>query len=145
MTPALRKTHRLIWMILPLLFPLLFWATISQKPSPALETTLAKETPPALAKVWKSQNRIDFLFNLRQANSGEMQVEVILKKPLSNPSAGVVYTADVNTSRPQILGELGAQDLYRFPLPSTAISDSLSHQIDIYDAIKKEKLASFMW
>jgi hypothetical protein len=118
MTPHLRKIHRYIWFSLAVLLPIGWLAAIWAIPGEVWQTPVRAEQPAALPVILQSKESGDFVVNLRQDSAGERrQVEIFIKKPLTNPNMTVTVEGQERT-----LGLLGTRGVHRFDL------DSLSAQ-----------------
>ena len=112
MIPSLRNRHRLIWIGLSLLLPLLFVAAVLVIPQTAYQDLLPQATAEAYPTVLRSHDTEAFLFNLRENAQGQKQLEVVLKEILVTPTATVSLSG--NAGSEVVLGQLGSQGVYRF-------------------------------
>ncbi len=115
MTPALRKIHRYTWYSLAVLLPVGWLAAVLAIPAAVWQTPVRAELPAPLPLVSQSKESGDFIINLRRDSLGDRrQVEVIIKKPLTNPNTTLILNDRI------VLGLLETRGIRRFDLDSLA-------------------------
>ena len=115
MTPALRKIHRYTWYSLAVLLPVGWLAAVVAIPDAVWQTPVRAELPAPLPLVSQSKESGDFIVNLRRDSLGDRrQVEVIIKKPLTNPNTTLILNDRI------VLGLLETRGIRRFDLDSLA-------------------------
>jgi hypothetical protein len=118
-TPKLRKAHRYIWFLLTVLLPSGWLAAIWAIPGEVWQTPVRPEQPAAMPLLLQSKESGDFIINLRQGSAGERrQIEIFIKKPLTNPNTTVTAEGGGLEEEGKILGLLGTRGIYRFDLDS---------------------------
>lgn len=119
MTPILRKIHRYIWFLLAVLLPIGWLAAIWAIPGEVWQTPVRLEQPAALPVILQSKESGDFVINLLQDSTGKQrQIEIFIKKPLSNPNTTVTVEGGGSKVEGEILGLLGTRGVWRFDLDS---------------------------
>ncbi len=121
MTPKLRKAHRYIWFSFAILLPIGWLAAIWAIPGEVWQTPVRAERPAALPLILQSKESGDFVINLREDSTGERrQIEIFIKKPLTNPNTTVTVDDGRQTADGQqtTLGLIGTRGIYRFDLDS---------------------------
>jgi len=123
-TPKLRKAHRYIWFSLAVLLPIGWLAAIWAIPGEVWQTPVRAEQPAALPLLLQSKESGDFVINLLQDSTGKRrQVEIFIKKPLTNPNTTITVEGGGSKAEGEkLLGLLGTRGVWRFDL------DSLSAQ-----------------
>ncbi len=126
MISSQRKRHRFIWVMIGVLLPLLVVLAVLRTPSfPYSEKAeIVAETSLPILKEIESDL---FKINLRGTSDGAEELELLLKVPLKSPSA-VVFDDQQN-----VLGQIGASGVYRFPIrpanKAITIKDPIKNQI----------------
>ena len=121
MTPTLRKAHRYTWFSLAILLPIGWLAAIWAIPGEVWQTPVRVEQPAALPLILQSKESGDFVINLRQDSTGERrQVEIFIKKPLTNPNTTLMVEVGGSKVEGKVLGLLGTRGVWRFSLDSLA-------------------------
>ncbi|MEK7257590.1 MAG: hypothetical protein AAB316_22735 [Bacteroidota bacterium] len=145
MTPFLRKYHRAIWNAFAIVLPALFVAAIFALPKPIADSQFNSRQPAALPQVMKSIETEGFLINLR-ANpaTNERQLEIIVRKPLTVPTA-LVYLTETAESKPEngiLLGNLTATGEHRFELGAAANIETYPFLL-LFDPVKNQAIENF--
>lgn len=118
-TPALRRAHRMIWLLLAVLLPVGFIAALLAYQSPLYQEPIAQLLPVPLPVLVRSVASDSVVINLRRAaQGGERQLEIVLKQPFGVPSAVVRVR---QTGNWRAVGLLNAPGTYRFPMPNTDV------------------------
>jgi hypothetical protein len=119
MKPSLRSRHRQIWVILAILLPIGWFASVWSIPAPVRQQPVRPALPPPFARILKTQTTTGFLFNLREDPAGtQKQIEVFILKPLETPGIQL-YAKGAPNGHDQLLGALQTRGVYRFNLDST--------------------------
>jgi hypothetical protein len=138
MTPTLRRFHRYTWFSLAILLPLGWLAAIWVIPEIVWQMPVRIGQPDPLALLLQSKDAGDFVFNLRQDSANtQRQIEIFIKKPLSNPSTAVmIETSDATGGKKErLLGLLGSRGVWRFDLDSFSAA-SPKRTIKLVDKIQ---------
>jgi len=126
MISSQRKRHRWIWIIIGVVLPLLAVLAVLRTPSFPYSKTSEILTETSLPILKEIESDL-FKINLRGASDNVEELELLLKVPLKSPSA-VVFDDQQN-----VLGQIGARGVYRFPIrpANTAITikDPIKNQI----------------
>jgi len=138
-----RERHLLIWAILAVLLPAGVVAAYLAIPKKAIDRVPVVEQAPALENVITSADDEYFHVNYRGSTEGMKQLEVIIKMPLTIPSA-LVYISETEAFNPNdalLAGELDSKGVYRFALPA-GYEGGEHFTIVFYDFIKKKTFRS---
>lgn len=117
MTPTLRKYHRHIWFFMAGFLPVLLVAAVVVLPEKSISTKPVERLPDALPEILKTADSDLFTAKLRgDTSTGERQLEIALKRPLTSSSTLVYLTAQENADPKEgaLLGSLSSQQTYRF-------------------------------
>ena len=117
MTPALRRSHRTIWLVLAVALPVGFGAALNAvKPIPE-QAPVSQPLPDALPVVVRSVDTPTLRITLRRTTQPtNFQLDVVVKTALDVPSAVVRVQ---QPSGWQSIGLLSAPGMYRFSLPGS--------------------------
>ena len=130
MTPALRKRHLRMWIVLAFLLPVGFISAFLEKPLPVRDQAPGPRLAEAFETIDRSAEDDDIKANLRSevisveadsitAEASRYQVEIILKQPLTSPSTQVylgLEEGNESVENKLLLGNLGPRGIYRFEL-----------------------------
>lgn len=132
-----------MWAILAVLLPAGFVAAYLAIPQKAIDRVPAVAQVPALENILASADDAHFHVKYRSSSSGEKQLEVIIKMPLTIPSA-LVYISSTDSFNPEnalLAGELDSKGVYRFALPA-GYAGGEHFTVVFYDFIKKKTFHS---
>ncbi len=131
MTSDLRKAHKMIWVVLAILIPILLVSAVLGIPKPAFndKDLLVNDGVDKEPPVYEDESLTLFL----EQDGAEGNLRLFLKKPLPHPSA-LVYANSSKTPEGTYLGSLDKKGVYQFTV------DRSAEEIKIYDAIKKEEI-----
>jgi len=130
MTSNLRKAHKIIWMLLLITIPVVMVLAVLEIKKPAINDDDLVLSEARLGRL-VSENES---FSISVGKGGEIDnLQVILKRPLKNPSA-VVYGASSEDKKEYFIGVINEKGLYNFQLNKS------TKEVRIYDAIKKEDI-----
>jgi len=140
MIPKLRKRHRVTWLVLAIMLPVLFILGVSAIPGDEpYNGDLYLFTKAQIGKETDSKDLGYISFNLREASENRRQIEVMVKKPLTAPSNKLVIKG-ANFGEYYVREILGSQGIYRF---NWRDSVEQAYQILLVDQIKQTKLENF--
>lgn len=128
MTSGLRKTHKIIWLLLALIVPVLIISSVMD-----YKELFLTDADLVVGSMYANQQTILENENLTinfDKQSGKNRLELILKRPLKNPSA-VVFATTADNPKGRYLGSLDKKGIYNFNL------QKMDKGIRIYDGIKK--------
>ncbi|WP_299247066.1 hypothetical protein [uncultured Aquimarina sp.] len=131
MTSGLRKTHKIIWIILLITVPVLIMFSIHSIKEPLLtdNDVLLSEKISGQRSVLENDT---FYISIKEQNSSNA-LQVILKKPLKTASS-IVYSLTPSNGNGTYLGTLSKKGIYQFEV------DKSTRSIRIYDEIKKNNI-----
>jgi hypothetical protein len=115
MVPELRQRHRFIWRMWALLLPIGFVGAIVVLPKKVFQLTLLQTSEAPRTTLEQTQENGWLIANIRTAENGAKQLEIVLKKPLDIPATQLFWQ---NT----FLGSLGAKGVQRFALDSLQVA-----------------------
>lgn len=134
MTPTLRRSHRIIWLVLAVALPIGFGAALRLNKEPLTVDPVGPAEPVSLPVTVKSVDKPDLTVTLRRAAAtADFQLEIVVKTALEVPSA-VVRVRQASGWR--AVGLLNAPGLYRYPLPGAEAHPT----VDVIDDIHKHTL-----
>ncbi len=131
MNSALRKRHKIMWLLIALTLPaltVLAVVNIPDFPTYNKNPLNTKNSTPAKGIVLSEQENEFIKVNVRGNETKVAQLEIILKTPIKSASA-VIY--DANN---KVLGQLGSTGVYRFDINKRPV------QITIKDNIKNVEI-----
>ncbi len=126
-----RKKHKIIWLLLLVIVPILLVFTIVNLKEPLFTQNNALGVVKAEAKQIMLENETFTVLLDPKNTDGNLQI--FLKKSLESP-APLVYAVSKDMPKDSYIGTLTAKGKYDFKINSTTTS------VKIYDAIKKEEL-----
>ena len=130
MTSNLRKAHKLIWILLFLTIPVLMVFAVLEIKKPAIN-----DGNLLLTEARSGQIILDTeTFSMSVQKVGEThQLQVIVKRPLKNPSA-VIYGVSSEENKEYFIGVIDKKGVYNFQLKGDLKG------IRMYDAIKEQDI-----
>lgn len=130
MTSNLRKAHKLIWILLFLTIPVVMVFAVLEIKKPTInDGDLVLSETSSGRMVLDNEN-----FSLSvQKDEEANNLQLILKRPLKNPSA-VIYGVTSEEKKEYFIGVIDKKGFYNFQLKDS------SKGIRIYDAIKEEDI-----
>ncbi|WP_109302672.1 hypothetical protein [Aquimarina sp. AU474] len=131
MTSGLRKMHKIIWIMLIVIVPVLIFLSIQSIKQPLLTDSDVLLTSEESGKRAVIDNEHLSISIDEQGSSNTLQL--ILKKPLKSASS-IVYAVSSNQQKRSLLGVLDTKGIYTFEL------NKLTESITIYDEIKKSDI-----
>ncbi|WP_025667164.1 superantigen-like protein SSL4 [Aquimarina megaterium] len=133
MTSGLRKTHKIIWIVLIIIMPVLIVLSIKSIKEPLLTDGDLSLTP-----ILSGQRIVldddSFFIGIKEQNSLNA-LQIILKKPLKSASS-LVYGVLPSKKKDTYLGVLDKKGVYMFEI------DKQIRSIRIYDEIKKSDIVN---
>ncbi|WP_299443666.1 hypothetical protein [uncultured Aquimarina sp.] len=131
MTSGLRKTHKIIWILLLIAVPVLLMFSIHSIKEPLLTDSdvLISEKVSGQRTVLENDT---FYISIKEQNSSNA-LQVILKKPLKTASS-ILYGITPSNGDGNYLGTLSKKGIYQFEV------DKSTKSIRIYDDIKKNNI-----
>ncbi|WP_298309786.1 hypothetical protein [uncultured Aquimarina sp.] len=134
MTSGLRKTHKMIWLLLIIAIPILLVLSVNSIKEPLLtDSDISTSETTGQHTVLENEN---FLISIKeQATSNALQI--ILKKPLKSASS-IVYGVTQNNEDGAYLGVLDKKGIYTFDV------DKSTKSIRVYDEIKKNNIINIV-
>lgn len=147
MTRTLRKIHRYTWFAFALVLPLGWMAAIWVIPETVWQPPVRLEQTVQLPQLLQTKESGDFVFNLRQDSTLRLkQIEIIIRKPQSNPNTSVIITYDAfsEIKRDALLGLLGSQGKWCFNLDSV-MGQSPQLSLRLVDKIQNRTLKTVMF
>ncbi|MBG6130069.1 phage terminase large subunit-like protein [Aquimarina sp. EL_43] len=133
MTSGLRKTHKIIWIVLIIIMPVLIVLSIKSIKEPLLTDDDLSLTP-----ILSGQRIVldddSFFIGVKEQNSLNA-LQIILKKPLKSASS-LVYGVLPSEKKDTYLGVLDKKGVYMFEI------DKQIRSIRIYDEIKKSDIVN---
>lgn len=133
MTSGLRKTHKIIWIVLIIIMPVLIVLSIKSIKEPLLTDGDLSLTP-----ILSGQRIVldddSFFIGVKEQNSLNA-LQIILKKPLKSASS-LVYGVLPSEKKDTYLGVLDKKGVYMFEI------DKQIRSIRIYDEIKKSDIVN---
>lgn len=131
MTSGLRKTHKIIWILLLIIIPVLIMFSIHSIKEPLLTDgdVLISEEVSGQRTILENDS---FYISIKEQNSSNA-LQVILKKPLKTASS-IVYGVTSSNGDGKYLGTLSKKGIYKFEV------DKSIKSILIYDDIKKNNI-----
>ena len=137
MTPTLRRSHRILWIVLAIALPTGFITALNLTAPAELGEPFGPDIPVALPTLVSAVSNPALTITLRKATeTPALQLEVQLKTALEVPSAVVRVRQPTGW---QAVGLLSAPRLYRFALPGT----NTHPEIDVWDDIHGRTLYTF--
>lgn len=141
MNPTFRKRHKTIWLVLALLLPFLFvMAYLAIPPKKSFSASDYLFSKEELGEIVNSEDLGYIQFNLREATQNRRQLEVIVKKPLTEPSNKVVLRG-IEHGDYYVRDVLGSQGTYRFNWRDTIETE---YQVQLIDQLRKKELERFV-
>ncbi|SNR49487.1 hypothetical protein [Dokdonia pacifica] len=128
MTSGLRKTHKIMWMVLGLLGAVLIVLSINsvKEPLGIDNEIITSKTQKGAVPVENNAQLYASIEELATVN----KLQIVIKKPLKS-AATSVYTVDENQERSTFIGSIDNKGLYTFDIEKTV------KKIQLYDGIKK--------
>ena len=125
MSPKLRRAHRAIWLVQPIVLVVVFAAALRlNRIPPALKQPVGAPVAAPLPVLVKSVEKPGFRINLRQGcNPTGCQLEIVVRQPLEVPSMVVRVGHPFNGLA---VGTLHARGVYRFALPDPVAHPTIS-------------------
>ena len=136
MTPKLRRSHQIIWLMLAVALPVGFGTALLQREQPLTQEPVGQRLPAPLPNQLRLVDDPAMTLTLRQATDSTTQLEFRVKKALDVPSAVVRVQHQGGW---QAVGLLNAPGLYRFALPGFSIHP----HIEIIDSFHSHTLYTF--
>ena len=133
MTSGLRKAHKYIWLLLVVIVPIVVILSIKSLNVFASENNISVQYKGSKAKSLNT-----FENEIIKVSVYENSIEIILKSTLKN-SSSIVYNADENGNRTEVIGQLTTSGIYNFNI------DNLPKGIIIYDALKNVEITKFLF
>lgn len=134
MIRALRKKHRIIWYLIPVLtVPIVVISIVHRPVFMKTENALVTEIQ-AMGEILKEYENADLKVNLRGRENLLNQLEIILKIPLKSPFC--VVHAYYKNGQQMALGTIGQRGIYRFSIEN---NEPISELI-FKDEIKQEEV-----
>ncbi|NIJ52270.1 hypothetical protein [Dyadobacter arcticus] len=118
MTPTLRQTHRVAWLLLAIILPMGFVAALQLKPDSIVwEQPISLPLAAPLPVLVKSVENTGLQANLRrEGQSTDRQLEIIVRQSLEVPS---VVVRVVSRTNELAIGTLDVAGVYHFMLPDS--------------------------
>lgn len=130
MTSHLRKAHKIIWMLLLVTVPVVMVFAVLETKKPAINDGDLVLSEASLGPL--SIDNENFSVSVQKEGAVE-HLQLILKRPLKNPSA-VIYGISSEENKEYFIGEIDKKGFYNFELNKS------TKKVRIYDAIKKEDI-----
>lgn len=131
MTSNLRKTHKVIWLLLVIVVPVaLIFSVLGITASTLTDADLSKQINSAQQESILDNDQLFIGLNKQET---PYSVQVILKKSLISP-APVAYAISSGSTEAYFLGALDKKGIYTFSIDQSVKS------IRIYDELKKIEL-----
>ena len=128
MNSGLRKTHKIMWMVLGLLGAVLIVLSInSVKESIGIDKDASITTTQQDAHI--IEDNADWHISIQEL-SGKNKLQIVVKKPLKSASTSV-YTTQGEQERGTFLGSIDNKGLYTFTVEKSV------KEVQLYDGIKK--------
>ena len=139
MTPPLRRSHRIIWLVLAVALPAGFGAAIRMNKEPLTLEPVGPAIPAALPVVVQSVRTPGLIATLRRADqTPDFQLDIIINTALEIPSAVVRVRQPTGW---RAVGLLDAPGLYRFPLPAVAAHPT----VEVFDDVHQRTIHTFQF
>ena len=134
MTPDQRKRHKVTWVGLAIIIPVLFFLAVKNIVPDYFSEDLYFNQPVAFSNVLNSEESSLLLYNIRSENNSYLkQLELVVKKPLSVPGASIIIRTE-NMAGGENIGLLQSKGIYRYNLDSLqSVSKNLN--ISVLDEI----------
>jgi len=130
MTSGLRKTHKIIWLLLIIAIPILLILSVNSIKEPLLtDSDISTSETIGQRTVLENEN---FLISIKEQETSNA-LQIILKKPLKSASS-IVYGVTPNNEDGAYLGILDKKGIYTFDV------DKSTKSIRVYDEIKKNNI-----
>jgi hypothetical protein len=135
MNKQLRKRHRISWLLIAFILPMLIlisWLSIPRlEPVKAISIDLPEAFPISINKI----ERRAYTVQLRKNNSGELQLEWTNKVPLKVPTAVIYRVTDRHNK--QLIGRIETRRTYRFSIQPESSSNN-TFRFELYDFIHQQ-------
>ena len=133
MTSGQRKVHKIIWLLLAIIIPLIMIFSVKDL------TDLSSTNNQKFQKINSKEKSLNGFENeLIKATVYEKYLEIILKSTLKSASS-VVYEMDVEGEKTNIIGQLTSAGLYKFNI------NKIPKGIIVYDELKKTSITKFLF
>ena len=137
MTGGQQRAHKIIWIVMVIILPLLIFIVIRDINFDVQSSDISGESELRNNALVVEQ---DWIRTVLVDINEKTLLQIRLKKPLKNPSA-LVYTLNKRGQKDRLLGQLQGMGDYEFSL------DTPFEGIILYDAIKEEEIEKleFSW
>lgn len=142
MTKGQRKMHLVLWLLLAILLPAGFIASIMVIPNQSMQENVFLPEKVKLEKLLKETSSNNVIALLRSNNQhSQYQLEVLVTTPFKTPDIGVYLSnkADFNITDSHFLGNLPSKGGKLFDLPEISQNDK-ELQVVLFDPIRNQLL-----
>ncbi|MDH7447762.1 hypothetical protein [Aquimarina sp. 2201CG14-23] len=132
MTSGLRKTHKIIWLLLIIVIPILLVLSVN-----SIKESLLIDGDVTVSETSGQRTVLDdesFLIGIKELETSNT-LQLILKKPLKSASS-LVYGVTPSNTDGKYLGTLDKKGVYTFKI------DKSIKSIRVYDEIKKNNIVN---
>lgn len=139
MIKPLRKKHLQIWIAWAVLLPLCIAAAYISVKKPATDTLLQPAAGIELPLVLKKNEKQNYSITVRSnADTSQLQLQWINKRPLTFPTATIYKTAlhTINMSEGVLIGRIEGRGEYFFPVDTGFYKSDFT--LVVYDFIHKQ-------
>ncbi|MDN5203390.1 hypothetical protein QQ008_18530 [Fulvivirgaceae bacterium BMA10] len=137
MISPLRRRHRLMWMIIGVILPVLFLIAVFNVPEFPYDT-VAKADTQHFEQAAFQEDLESFSIEIGKNNDGSIELSFDLKKAFNSPAVGVYISNNNDIKGAQFLFAIGDPKVYSTKLDNMSVPNN----IIIYDQIHKKILSS---
>lgn len=137
-----RKRHRMMWLLIGVLLPVLYMVALLARPGElSLEGTPISQPATQVLKELASNSQLDAWLTKDELDNHYVEVEYkeTVQHPLATFYLGAKEDGKIDAYR--LLGAVGAQGRQRFPVDSLVMAQAVQYLLQ-YDPVKKEKVST---